>query len=75
MLNPTWNYQSQSMLPTLAAPSITPDYYDDYIDFAALALQDADFAKVCGANDGKVDLQDPKALQLVSHRDALDGAY
>lgn len=40
-----------------------PGYYDDYVDFAALALQDNDFAKVYNAKGGKVDLQDPKALQ------------
>lgn len=34
--------------------------YDDDVDFVALGLQDADFAKVI--KDGKLDFQDPKAV-------------
>ncbi|KAJ9619289.1 hypothetical protein H2203_008618 [Taxawa tesnikishii (nom. ined.)] len=40
--------------------------YDDGIDFEALAIQDADFARVYRAANGHVDFQDPKALQQLT---------
>lgn len=39
--------------------------YDDDVDFEALAIQDADFAELYYAADGKLDFQDPKAVQYV----------
>ena len=50
----------------MASNSSTPktvEFYEDYVDFAALALQDADFAKVYNAKIGKIDFQDPESLQ------------
>lgn len=41
-------------------------YYNEDIDFAALAKQDADFAAILDANKGRVDWQDPKAVQWVA---------
>lgn len=35
--------------------------YDQPVDFAALALVDADFATIY--NGGRIDLKDPEALQ------------
>lgn len=43
-------------------PNKVPNYDED-VDFDALAVQDADFAKLYNAVNGKVDFQDPKALQ------------
>lgn len=36
-------------------------HYDNEVDFAALAIVDGDFAR--HYRDGKIDLQDPAALQ------------
>ncbi|KAI9693265.1 MAG: hypothetical protein M1822_005261 [Bathelium mastoideum] len=59
------------MNPSL--PTYKPlDYYDDYIDFAILAAQDDDFAKVFKAHDSKMDLQDPRALQWVTFHAVVD---
>lgn len=38
-------------------------YYNEDIDFAALAKKDADFATILGANNGRIDWQDPQAVQ------------
>jgi len=37
--------------------------YEDDVDFEALAMQDAEFAEIYQSAGGKVDFQDPKALQ------------
>ncbi|KAF2101529.1 hypothetical protein NA57DRAFT_33934 [Rhizodiscina lignyota] len=42
-----------------------PPNYDDEIDFAALALQDPDFAKVLSST-GKLDFHDAKAVQQLT---------
>ena len=41
-------------------------YYHEDIDFAALGLQDEDFAALLRSNDGRIDWQDPLAVQYVS---------
>jgi hypothetical protein len=41
-------------------------YYHEDIDFAALGLQDEDFAALLHSNDGRIDWQDPLAIQYVS---------
>ncbi|KAK5020299.1 hypothetical protein LTR60_000641, partial [Cryomyces antarcticus] len=40
--------------------------YDDDVDFAALALHDADFANFLDKKSGKLDFQDPKAVQQLT---------
>lgn len=42
--------------------NLSPPNYDEDVDFAALALQDADFAKVLDSK-GHIDFHDPKAVQ------------
>jgi len=44
------------------APIKLPNYEED-VDFEALALQDADFAKVLNANEGILDFHDPQAVK------------
>ena len=46
------------------APIKLPNYEED-VDFEALALQDADFAKVLSANGGILDFHDPQAVKYV----------
>lgn len=41
-------------------------YYHDDIDFAALGLQDEEFAALLRSNDGRIDWQDPSAIQYAS---------
>ena len=41
-------------------------YYHEDIDFAALGLQDEKFAALLRINDGRIDWQDPLAVQYVS---------
>jgi 23S rRNA (adenine1618-N6)-methyltransferase len=36
------------------------------IDFAALAIADADFAKIYAAGDGYIDFQDPETVQQLT---------
>lgn len=36
------------------------------VDFAALAIADADFAKIYTANDGHVDFQNPEHVQQLT---------
>jgi hypothetical protein len=38
-------------------------YYHEDIDFAALGLQDEDFAALLRMNDSRIDWQDPLAVQ------------
>jgi hypothetical protein len=38
-------------------------YYHEDVDFAALGLQDEDFAALLRSNDGRIDWQDPLAVQ------------
>jgi hypothetical protein len=38
-------------------------YYHEDIDFAALGLQDEEFAALLSSNDGRIDWQDPSAIQ------------
>ncbi len=40
-----------------------PPNYDEDVDFAALALQDADFARVLNAGKSHVDFHDPQAVK------------
>ena len=40
-------------------------YYHEDIDFAALGLQDEEFAALLRSNDGRIDWQDPSAIQYV----------
>ena len=44
------------------APIKLPNYEED-VDFEALGLQDADFAKVLNANEGILDFHDPQAVK------------
>lgn len=44
-------------------PQTLRPYYKEDIDFKALAAQDEDFAALLASNDGRVDWQDPLALQ------------
>ena len=41
-------------------------YYHEDIDFAALGLQDEEFAALLRSNDGRIDWQDPSAIQYAS---------
>jgi hypothetical protein len=41
-------------------------YYHEDIDFAALGLQDEEFAALLRINDGRIDWQDPLAVQYAS---------
>jgi len=41
-------------------------YYHEDIDFPALALKDEDFAALLRSNDGRIDWQDPSAVQYGS---------
>jgi len=41
-------------------------YYHEDIDFAALGLQDEEFAALLRINDGRIDWQDPSAVQYAS---------
>jgi len=41
-------------------------YYHEDIDFAALGLQDEEFAALLRVNDGRIDWQDPSAVQYAS---------
>ena len=43
--------------------SVRRSLYEEEIDFEALALVDADFARLYKASGKKVDFQDPDALQ------------
>lgn len=36
------------------------------VDFAALAIADAEFAKIYTANDGRIDFQDPEQVQQLT---------
>jgi hypothetical protein len=38
-------------------------YYHEDVDFTALAAEDEDFAVVLRQNDGRIDWQDPSAIQ------------
>ena len=51
-------------MPTTTNLSQRPYYHED-IDFAALGLQDEDFAALLRSNDGRIDWQDPSAIQYV----------
>lgn len=42
--------------------------YDEDVDFQALALKDVEFAKFYHESNGRIDFQDPKALQSVLTR-------
>ena len=44
------------------APIKLPNYEED-VDFEALSLQDADFAKVLNANEGILDFHNPQAVK------------
>jgi hypothetical protein len=44
------------------APVKLPNYEED-VDFEALALQDADFARIVNANGGILDFHDPRAVK------------
>jgi hypothetical protein len=41
-------------------------YYHEDIDFTALAAEDEDFAVVLRQNDGRIDWQDPSAIQYAT---------
>jgi len=43
--------------------SVQRFYYHEDIDFAALGLQDEEFAALLTSNDGRIDWQDPSAIQ------------
>jgi hypothetical protein len=51
-------------MPTTSSPLRKPYYHED-IDFAALGLQDEEFAALLRQNDGRIDWQDPLAIQCV----------
>jgi hypothetical protein len=51
-------------MSTPSIPSQKPYYHED-IDFAALGLQDEAFAALLRQNDGRIDWQDPLAIQCV----------
>lgn len=52
---------------TMSTAKTSPQkpYYHEDIDFAALALQDEEFAALLRSNDGRIDWQDPLAIQCV----------
>ena len=50
------------MSATQQPPSQRPYYHED-IDFTALATEDEDFAALLRQNDGRIDWQDPSAIQ------------
>jgi hypothetical protein len=50
--------QTQNMSTTQQRP-----YYHEDVDFTALAAEDEDFAVVLRQNDGRIDWQDPSAIQ------------
>jgi len=52
-------------MSTTPNPSQRPYYHED-IDFAALGLQDEEFAALLRSNDGRIDWQDPMAIQYAS---------
>ena len=56
---------NDQFIPSAMSNSISAQhpYYNEDIDFAALADQDADFAVILKTNNGRIDWQDPKALQ------------
>jgi len=41
-------------------------YYHEDIDFTALAAEDEDFAALLRQNDGRIDWQDPSAIQYAT---------
>jgi hypothetical protein len=41
-------------------------YYHEDIDFPTLAAQDENFAALLGQNDGRIDWQDPSAIQYAT---------
>ncbi|KAL1585896.1 hypothetical protein WHR41_04934, partial [Cladosporium halotolerans] len=47
-------------------PQTLRPYYKEDIDFKALAAQDEDFAALLASNDGRIDWQDPLALQQLT---------
>jgi hypothetical protein len=51
-----------NMSKTQQPPAQRPYYHED-IDFTALAAEDADFAALLRQNDGRIDWQDPTAIQ------------
>jgi hypothetical protein len=52
-------------MSTTASSTQRPYYHED-IDFAALGLQDEEFAALLRINDGRIDWQDPLAVQYAS---------
>ena len=54
------------MSKTQQPPSQRPYYHED-IDFTALAAEDEDFAALIRQNDGRIDWQDPSAIQYATH--------
>ena len=54
------------MSKTQQPPYQRPYYHED-IDFTALATEDEDFAALIRQNDGRIDWQDPSAIQYATH--------
>lgn len=57
------HFSSTSVLPGLTTEM--PDYTNEKIDFAALALQFPDFARLYNACGGKLNFKDPETNQCV----------
>lgn len=51
-----------NIMSTTTGTTQRPYYHED-VDFAALGLQDGDFATLLRSNDGRIDWQDPLAVQ------------
>lgn len=52
-------------MSTTSSPNQRP-YYNEDIDFTALATQDAEFSKLLDSNGGRIDWQDPLAVQYTT---------
>jgi 23S rRNA (adenine1618-N6)-methyltransferase len=50
-------------MSTTVKPLVQRPYYHENVNFEALALQDEDFATLLRSNDGRIDWQDPLAIQ------------
>ena len=57
---------ARSLVMTLAVGASLPKYEDE-VDFAALAVEDADFARIYTVANGKLDFQDPETLRYMPY--------
>ena len=57
------NFVEDNLRMSTKSETKRPPYYHEDVDFAALALQDEEFAALLRSNNGRIDWQDPLAVQ------------